>query len=591
MWEPFSLPCLILSCIHTYIHTHYTTIVLQGVDHTALIPGLDGETSSLVVQLWRGSVACLRVLPTAASLPDCPLVWFLVLLRFVLASIVMALIRLRSLACSLVVLLLLICSALASSPSSSQNGTLATASFRKKTSATVQSTSDSSSDGISVLYTASQSDVSSTSTYGLGDYVAAGMGMSTESDSSSGIVGKASTDRHSVTETGLSSTSQEINFSPSSERGDESTKSATRVSEGLAFVSTNRTLGTNSGTAARPRPTNATATETGYIPDNPNAVPPDPPILYNQSFTLSGDCWNQWSQFWSASSLVTQYGYYKHDFTTTFTTTESSMWMVTSTVLSFYTTTDRGGQFPLTTYSTLAPVTDFGWFGTPTTTWTTTQTTWERVGLDVRPNASLPVPSCVLPTLVPQCQSSWEGYVHYQTAREDLPFDIDGPPGCDAFATTTIPISCKGPISTWSSVRSSYFANDLRIPDCSQAKIPDDYCSSTRSQFIFKAEGKSAQSDGVPQIKWTETTVNGVETRAPYWPSDSTIGGPGCTLGCGSCAMQGGTVELIYWPPATTAANLSIHEPVTAEALGTTFTSPTVSHIALKSQATGLTDD
>lgn len=279
--------------------------------------------------------------------------------------------------------------------------------------------------------------------------------------------------------------------------------------------------------------------------------------------------------------MVTQYEFYKHEFTTTFTTTESSMWMSTSTFLSFYTTTVRGGQFPLTTYSILAPVTDFDWFGTPTTTWTTTKTTYDLTQMDVRPNASLPIPSCVLPTSVPQCQSSWDRYIKHKTAREDLPFDADGPSGCNAFATTTIPISCKGPISTWASVRSSYFANEPQIPDCSQAKVPDDYCSSTRSQFIFKAEGKSKQSDGVPQIKWTETTVDGTETRVPYWPSDSTIGGPGCTLGCGSCAMQGGTVELIYWPPATMASNMSIHGPVTAEALGTTFTSPTVKHLTL----------
>jgi hypothetical protein len=265
--------------------------------------------------------------------------------------------------------------------------------------------------------------------------------------------------------------------------------------------------------------------------------------------------------------------------------------MSTSTFLSFYTTTVRGGQFPLTTYSTLAPVTDFDWFGTPTTTWTTTKTTYDLTQMDVRPNASLPIPSCVLPTSVPQCQSSWDRYIKHKTAREDLPFDADGPSGCNAFATTTIPISCKGPISTWASVRSSYFANEPQIPDCSQAKVPDDYCSSTRSQFIFKAEGKSKQSDGVPQIKWTETTIDGSETRAPYWPSDSTIGGPGCTLGCGSCAMQGGTVELIYWPPATMSANMSIHGPVTAEALGTTFTSPTVKHLALIPQTAGSTND
>jgi len=549
-----------------------------------------------VVQLRRGSVASLLC---SSSLPNPYLRFdpFFFLSPFsllLLASIItMAGIHVRSPLHSLMVSMLLLCGAVASASASSsiQNGTFSGASFQNTTSASGQRTLESSSENYSGTSAAASSDVSSTSTHGVGDFVAAGIGMSTESEYSSSIVGEESTGQPLVTGTSLSRTLQDLSSSLSSEQDDESITSTTYTSEGLAFMSNNLTLGTNLGTAVLPKPTNATATETGYIPDNPNAIPPDPPILYNQSFTLSGDCWNQWSQFWSASSLVTQYEFYKHEFTTTFTTTESSMWMSTSTFLSFYTTTVRGGQFPLTTYSTLAPVTDFDWFGTPTTTWTTTKTTYDLTQMDVRPNASLPIPSCVLPTSVVQCQSSWDRYIKHKTAREDLPFDADGPSGCNAFATTMIPISCKGPISTWASVRSSYFANEPQIPDCSQAKVPDDYCSSTRSQFIFKAEGKSKQSDGVPQIKWTETTIDGTETRAPYWPSDSTIGGPGCTLGCGSCAMQGGTVELIYWPPATMAANMSIHGPVTAEALGTTFTSPTVKHLALIPQTTGSTND
>lgn len=516
---------------------------------------------------------------------------FLVLLRFVLGSIAMALVRLGISSRSLVLLLLLGFSALASSSSSSsQNGTLTKVSFRNTTSATGQLALKSSSDVFSTSSTATRSDLSSTSTYGIGDFVASGMGMAAESDSSKGILGEETTDKPSITGTDLSRTSQIFSSSLSSEQDDESIPSATRASHGLALLSANLTLDTNLGTAVRPKPTNVTTTATGFIPENPNAIPPDPPILHNQSFTLSGDCWNQWSQFWSASSLVGQYAYYKHDFTTTFTTTESSMWMSTSTFLSFYTTTVRGGQFPITTYSTIAPVTDFDWFGTPTTTWTTTQTTYDLTRMDVMPNASLPIPSCVLPTLVSQCQNSWDRYITHKTSHEDLPFDPAGPSGCDAFATTMIPISCKAPISTWASVRSSYFENEPQLPDCSQAKVPDDYCSSTRSQFIFKAEGKSQQSDGVPAIKWTETTVDGTETRVPFWPSDTTIGGPGCTLGCGSCAMQGGTVELIYWPPATTTANVSIHAPVTVEALGTTFTSPTVRHLTPMSPNSSSTD-
>lgn len=434
------------------MRTRHATIVHRASIHTTLIPDLDGETFKpcCSAQVWQCrllvSLDLLRLRYQVV-----PLVWFLVLLRFVLASIVMALTRLRLPARSLVVLVLLSCTF--ASASSTQNGTLSKASFQNTKSATVQSTSESSSDVISASSTVTHSDVSSTRTYGLGDFVASGMGMSAESESSSGTVGEEPTDE--PLGTGSSRTSQALSSDLSIEQDEESITPTTRATDGLGLVSTNLTSVASIGTAVSPKPTNATATETGYIPDNPNTIPPDPPILYNQSFTLSGDCWNQWSQFWSASSLVAEYDFYKHEYTTTFTTTESSMWMVTSTFLSFYTTTVRGGQFPLTTYSTLAPVTDFDWFGTPTTTWTTTQTTYDLTQMDVRPNASLPVPSCALPTLVSECQSSWDRYITHKTAREDLPFDSDGPPGCNAFATTTIPISCKGPISTWASVRSS----------------------------------------------------------------------------------------------------------------------------------------
>lgn len=209
---------------------------------------------------------------------------------------------------SVVLLVLLLCVAVASAYASSiQNDTFSGASFRNTTSVSGQSTSKSASEAHSGTPSAASSDVSSTGTYGLGDFVAAGIGMSASSESSSSIVGEQSTHQPSVTGTSLSRTLQKVSSSLSNEEDDESITSTTHASEGLAFVSTNLTLGMNLGTAVIPKPTNATATETGYIPDNPNAIPPDPPILYNQSFTLSGDCWNQWSQFWSASSLVTQY--------------------------------------------------------------------------------------------------------------------------------------------------------------------------------------------------------------------------------------------------------------------------------------------
>lgn len=483
----------------------------------------------------------------------------------------------------LLVLLMLPCFTLASSPA--QYATLREASFRNTTLAAGRPTSSLSSRSISTTSTTTDSDVSSASTHSMGDFIAFGMGMSTSSGLSSetssevNVLSHISTNTTSDRETSLSHASYDPVSSLSSGRRSDSPTAMVHTNGSRTHAPTVLTETASVGTILGPKPTNATIIKTGFIPDNPNAIPPDPPISYNQSFTFSGDCWNQWSQFWSASELVTRVGYYSHGLTTTYTTTESSRWKSTSTVLSSFETTVSNGQFPVTIYSTLAPVTDFEWFGTPTTTWTTTETTWDNTRQSIMPNASLQQPACVLPTVVPQCQSSWDEYVATKMrVSTDLPFPISGPPGCNAFATTTIPLSCQAPLSTWSSVRSSYFAN-LGAPICSQAKVADDYCSSTRAQFIHKMEGKAGQSDGVPEIDQTATTINGVSTDIAYWPSETTIGGPGCTLGCGSCAMQGGTVELIYWPTATANATGSVSTvgPMTVETLGTTFTSPTVS--------------
>jgi hypothetical protein len=457
-----------------------------------------------------------------------------------------------------------------------QNATFSQASFRNTTSTAVRRTSDSSSDVSSTMFTSANSDVSTASTRGLADFVALGLGISTSSGSSGSISGDTVTATTLVTRESLWHASHGLETDLLSERLNDSTTPMTHMVESPTSVPTNATnIATNFHSSSNN--TNATASQTGYIPDDPYIQPPIKPVVYNQSFTLTGDCWNRWSQFWSAESLVTRIGDYYFKVTTTYTTTESDLWMSTSTVLSFYTTTVRNGPFPVTTYSTLAPVTEFDWTGTPTTTWTTTQITSEYQRLSMMPNAILTGPSCVLPSIVPQCQSSWDRYLNFKTGNPDFTFDPAGPPGCNPSATTTIPISCKGPISSWNSVQSSYHEVLRNSPPCSQATIPDDYCSAQRSHFIFKKEATAALSDGVPVIHLTETIIDGTLTMAAYWPANSTISGPGCTLGCGSCGLQGRTVELLYWPPATTAANISIHGPVTVEALGTTFTSPTVS--------------
>lgn len=163
------------------------------------------------------------------------------------------------------------------------------------------------------------------------------------------------------------------------------------------------------------------------------------------------------------------------------------------------------------------------------------------------------------------------------------------PSGCNPSATTIIPSSCRDILSSWSSVESeghSYFHKSFYPPKCSQAIVNSDYCSSKLSIFLHNGERRGYYFSDDPQ---TITTTNGTRETVFRWPSETTIGGPGCTLGCGNCAMQGETVELIYWPPATSIINATVLgssvSPVTVETLGTTFTSPTVRELIARQMA------
>ena len=55
------------------------------------------------------------------------------------------------------------------------------------------------------------------------------------------------------------------------------------------------------------------------------------------------------------------------------------------------------------------------------------------------------------------------------------------------------------------------------------------------------------------------------------WPTSQPFA-PGCTLGCGRCAVTGGTIQLLYFPPGLSH---SATAPVVATTLGTTLTSGT----------------
>jgi hypothetical protein len=451
--------------------------------------------------------------------------------------------------------------------SSAHNATVKYHSSNKTLSASPQS-----SNSLSLSSSTSETSVSpstlSTTINGVGDFVAQGFGMLSTSDSPT--AGTSSLE----TSSGSSRTLPTLASNPQSQASNDTIAAAAQQS-----ASSTQALPasqTNIGTISRTRSANFSAYLTGYYPMED---PTTPPVWLNRSLTLSGDCWNQWSQFWSAKDWPVQQWTSNSESTYTFTSTEGSKWISTSTVLTFITTTVFNGRFPVTTYSTTGTEHEYKWYtGTPTETWTATRTVNPGYSVIEGPSVSLQSPSCVLPSIVPQCQASWDSWIDWTTRGQALSSwgPESGPPGCNPQATTMIPLSCQAPISTWELVRSSWYAKG-DLPRCSQAKISEDYCISTRSEFLWRGEMKGYYFD---DAKTTATTIDGVSTDVMVWPSNATVGGPGCTIGCGNCALQGETVELIFWPPATSLANGTATGnstgPVTVEALGTTFTSPTV---------------
>lgn len=207
-------------------------------------------------------------------------------------------------------------------------------------------------------------------------------------------------------------------------------------------------------------------------------------------------------------------------------------------------------------------------------------------------NGTILQPACVLPTLVAECQSSWEKWVSqkYESFRE-------APTECSSYeyqAVSLQPPSCQAPLSSYSYAVSIVGANHYRSPPpCAQATVTGGLCSTLVSDFLRTAKYYNQQTDGVVAGTMNYTTyatteasnshVTTITSNVYFWDPHSSFA-PGCTLGCQSCQINGGTVQLIYWPPASStwidgtysAISGNSNETSTVVTLGTTFTSPTV---------------
>lgn len=299
------------------------------------------------------------------------------------------------------------------------------------------------------------------------------------------------------------------------------------------------------------------------------------------SVIYTGNCWEQWNQYWEANSSLT-------DITTVWSTATTSgvytQYYISRTTWTSYTlrtVTDWAANFPVNTYTTSAMIRGVE-ASTSSSKLVSFLNTYTGYGTsDMWPNATITPPPCALPTRFPQCQSSWENWA---TARyADLPH----PSGCNPFDSTDLPKTCSDKLSGWSASEPAWESGrSAHPPPCTQAALGASFCSGLRSSF--EAAGTSSDTDygdndGVLGMTRIEATINGTDTWYDTWPAETNLA-PGCTLGCGECNLQGGTVELIFWQPASTtwingrftALSDNATALVTVDTLGTTLTSPTV---------------
>ena len=230
----------------------------------------------------------------------------------------------------------------------------------------------------------------------------------------------------------------------------------------------------------------------------------------------SGDCWQQWNDFWTANSSVsysstrlrapavtttyvtakTEYSTYITEYTTTSTHTKAQLLgpandpnAQTRTLISDVVETFSG---PVSTAISVG--------SSYTTTETISNTASYYSVATVHANAS--TPSCTLPPQYPPCQSQW-----------------------DAWASADIR------------------ADNIQQPLCSQAKIEGSTCQDVISNY-YSGIGVFGAT-GIPG--WV---TSGEST---FWPTSQTFA-PGCTLGCQRCAIMGDKVRILYWPASTATA-------------------------------------
>jgi len=276
--------------------------------------------------------------------------------------------------------------------------------------------------------------------------------------------------------------------------------------------------------------------------------------------TSADSCWSSWTEYWAYTQAVASP---KHSAVSTIISTgsgyDSGFAGTTETIISTYTGTsvqDNGG-FAISTRTTDSVSTSvYTISARPGSSYTRTDT-YTSVAVLSYDGSSVRKPTCQLPSIVPQCQSQWEAYASSELLPSPTP-----PSHCDinegivpAFTFETQPPCASTYQASLSSWRSQL--SHVTKPPCTQASVGGQLCNTIKDAYVHQEN-----SVFFPNVSFAPYFSNGYlgsfanitaqnYTKSWWWPTSSTLGVPGCTLGCGRCAVTGGTVQLLYWPEAT----------------------------------------
>lgn len=368
----------------------------------------------------------------------------------------------------------------------------------------------------------------------LGDWVAAGLGLSARETTSS----------HKT----LKGVDEHTSFQSSSAAGVESGSSATTTSNNAQTQMTELSS------------RNKTQSSTIAISDTANAVGEIIPYLdLTANITNVTNCWQSWVSYWSASDRntgraamtgqdpVTKTVTYANNDYTYIVRSSFVSWYSTYTVTTTSTLSSEGFALSVTTWTGAVTSSEVAWHAfTDTSILSAYYVTETRIASYNKdeiwiklPSTILPTPACTLPDIMPECSSEWSSYIYVNTHSTN-----------------------------------GYFQE---TPDCRQAMITGDGCTSMRSIYMaanrpyeLYVPYQQFESDFNPMtrnIGWLRID------NTSYFPASTTLA-PGCTLGCQTCSITGDSVQLFYWPPQTLAIGKNGTETATTTHLARNTSSP-----------------